>query len=528
MINVMLIDDEELARNYLLNLIDWEHYGFNVVGAFSDAQQALNSFRKTRPELVITDIYMPGKNGLELVSEIREINKRTHVFFISAYNSFEYAKQAIHLKSDEYILKDELDADTFLRKLLEIKGVIIREEENIKYTLSSIIEALFKTSVSEDNYFDIISEDDYLKLHKRYVYVIISKRELPNFIEEVFHRNKSNDYYDESTLSKSYIEAAKACEMKIVAQFKISTMNYLMVLDNDSGIVSDQKIRYLLIKYCGEICNVLSNNDENVITYYYFHKLTVKEFSAFYSRNKGSIVEHYVRFNARIVEFNESESNIDEDTQPDISGENVISALRKADRNTIEEYFAILRNSLTKGDYITYLWYVKALIIALKNFDGSVLDSTSERKFSILEGSNEYQLDESEDMIKFLAAKVEEVLSMERSENKKVYSDSILKTINYIRENYCNAELTLKIVSNEVNLSSSWLSTKFKEEVGVGVSEYICAIRIEKAKKILETTNDMAYEVSEKVGFTSSQYFSRVFKELVGVTPNRYRQDRVK
>ena len=76
-------------------------------------------------------------------------------------------------------------------------------------------------------------------------------------------------------------------------------------------------------------------------------------------------------------------------------------------------------------------------------------------------------------------------------------------------------------------ISASWLSTKFKEEVGIGVSDYINNIRINQAKNIMERDDCMIYEISEKVGFTSSQYFSKIFKENVGLTPNQYRRNMV-
>lgn len=80
-------------------------------------------------------------------------------------------------------------------------------------------------------------------------------------------------------------------------------------------------------------------------------------------------------------------------------------------------------------------------------------------------------------------------------------------------------------MAGNINISTSWLSTKFKEEVGIGVSDFINNVRIEHAKKMLDEKDYMVYEVSEQVGFTSSQYFSKIFKDFVGVTPNRYRKN---
>ena len=83
MIKVLLIDDEKMALEYLENIISWEMYGFEVVGALTDAKQALKIFRRTRPDLVISDVCMQGMDGLDFAGAIREIDQSTHILFLS-------------------------------------------------------------------------------------------------------------------------------------------------------------------------------------------------------------------------------------------------------------------------------------------------------------------------------------------------------------------------------------------------------------------------------------------------------------
>ena len=520
MINVILIDDEDLARNYLVNLVDWEHYGFKLLGAFSDAQQAIKAFQKYRPQLVISDVFMPGKNGLEMVSEIRDIDKTTHILFISAYNSFDYAMQAIHLKTDDYILKDELDPERFLIKLLEIRDVIIKEEQISKYTMGSMIEELFKTDAKEEKYQDLISREDFLKLHKRYAYVIISKCKIPDFIDEIFHQNSEIQYGDDA-LVQSYRDIASQYNLRIVSDFRISSMNYLLVIESIKPIIREQEIKNTIIEFSGSLSSYFVGKALNVNIHYYYHQNTIKDFSTFYSCNNGSIIEQYLVNSARVLEFRESEQR--DNAQPSVNIDDIIIAMKKNDHDRVGIFIDITVRSLKEKDYITFFWYVKSMLIALKQFDGQLMDSVSGRRFSILEKSSEFHLDNPEELIRFISYKSDEVLSISDNDEKKRYSESIVKTLTYLKQHYSDPELNLKNVSQAVNLSTSWLSTKFKEEVGTGINEYICTMRIEKAKEILSDTDDMAYEVSEKVGFTSSQYFSRVFKELVGVTPNKFR-----
>ena len=89
-------------------------------------------------------------------------------------------------------------------------------------------------------------------------------------------------------------------------------------------------------------------------------------------------------------------------------------------------------------------------------------------------------------------------------------------------------DLSGGMVAKAVGLSPSWLSAKFKEEVGMGITEYLNNIRIQKARELLQDSDAMIYEISEQCGFASSQYFSTMFKQLTGKTPNEFRRSRKK
>ena len=121
MIKVLLVDDEKLALEYLEHIIDWEYHGFELIGVTTNPEQALAIYKTHRPDLVISDVKMPGLNGLELGDAIREYGGNTHILFLSAYKNFDYVKQAIRLGIDDYNLKSDLEEDGFLRKILKLK-----------------------------------------------------------------------------------------------------------------------------------------------------------------------------------------------------------------------------------------------------------------------------------------------------------------------------------------------------------------------------------------------------------------------
>jgi len=103
-------------------------------------------------------------------------------------------------------------------------------------------------------------------------------------------------------------------------------------------------------------------------------------------------------------------------------------------------------------------------------------------------------------------------------------SNEVAEVIGYVREYCCNPDISLTKAALKVDMNKDYLSKIFKKEVGVGFSEYVNIQRIKCAKELLETTHMKSYEVSAKVGFQDESYFSKIFKNVVGVRPNDYKK----
>lgn len=105
MLKVFLVEDESLIREGLRDNIPWEQYGYRFVGEAGDGEMALPLIRKSRPDLLITDIKMPFMDGLSLSKIVKEEFPKTKVVIISGYDDFEYAREAIEVGVDQYLLK---------------------------------------------------------------------------------------------------------------------------------------------------------------------------------------------------------------------------------------------------------------------------------------------------------------------------------------------------------------------------------------------------------------------------------------
>ena len=136
MLKVFLVEDETVIREGLRDRIPWEQYGYRFVGEAADGEVALPLIRKTRPDVLITDIKMPFMDGLSLSRIVREEFPKTKILIISGYDDFEYAREAISIGVDQYILKPVTRMS--LRKVLqELKEKIatLKPEDTHKYPL---------------------------------------------------------------------------------------------------------------------------------------------------------------------------------------------------------------------------------------------------------------------------------------------------------------------------------------------------------------------------------------------------------
>lgn len=104
----------------------------------------------------------------------------------------------------------------------------------------------------------------------------------------------------------------------------------------------------------------------------------------------------------------------------------------------------------------------------------------------------------------------------------------VINIIDYVEKNYMNTDLSVSVISDYFNVHISYLSTKFKKHMGMGLSEYIQSMRINKAKELLKESNQKIESVANEVGYFSLRTFVRVFKNNEGITPAEYRKNLIK
>ena len=180
MYHVFLADDEPWALMTLKNMIEWSDYGFAVSGEAEDGEQALARINRTAPDLIISDIRMPGMDGLALLQTIRDSGLRAEVLLVSGYTDFEYARKALQFGCAGYLVKpvEEKELTEYLvkikQRLDENKAAGEGKAGGVKYIQEHYAQALTLQVLSGE-----------FKMSESYISSLIKKRTGKGFSEHL-------------------------------------------------------------------------------------------------------------------------------------------------------------------------------------------------------------------------------------------------------------------------------------------------------------------------------------------------------
>ncbi|MBS7070346.1 MAG: response regulator, partial [Streptococcus parasanguinis] len=128
MYEIMIVEDEELIRQGLTSLVDYEQFGMTVTNQAENGREAWEKFQDRPADILLTDINMPQMNGLDLAHHVKEQSPSCHIIFLTGYDDFEFARKAIKLGADDYLLKP-FSKDDIEEMLAKVKGKLDKERK---------------------------------------------------------------------------------------------------------------------------------------------------------------------------------------------------------------------------------------------------------------------------------------------------------------------------------------------------------------------------------------------------------------
>ena len=535
MFKLLIADDEQIVIEGIKDSINWDQYGIEVVGTAKNGAEALKLAKELEPDIIISDIKMPGLSGLELIEELKDFLPNVKVILISAYEEFDYAKQAIHLGVNSYLSKPVKKAEVINevckiksqleRKLHEeeiTKGLQQRFNENLPILREHFLNTLIRGTCASD--LETKFQTYHLDLSPRQIGVMVCKMDHYHSINLEADEAQVQvlmfriiDIFNEITLPISNSITFQSYNQEIVTIFNTLEINGFTI---EKWIKLAEKIKDRVLE---EIGSEVSIGIGRIYP-------EIKDIGLSY-KEAAKALNYRLVYGDNSVLYIENVEDIETDAYSPLINinellENIQNILYTGKLEEVSDLVDNFRQRLQNAEKIPY-YYIQQLYIQLLSI---ILRTATEIGIGtrlIAENNDLYgtllkieSFSELDNWIKGILGNVCEQINVK---NKLKTKHSIQKAINYIRE-HCQEEISLTSVADYVRLNPTYFSRFFKEETGCSFVDYLKRLRIEKAKELLRTSNLKIYEICEALGYQSVQYFSTLFKNMVGVTPQEYRE----
>lgn len=533
MIKVLIADDELRICELIFRLIDWESLGMSVIAVAHDGRETIKIIKNEMPDIVITDIRMPGYNGVDVIRIGKEYNSDIQFIIISGYSQFDYAQNAIHYGVSDYLLKP-VKAEELTKALLRIKNRIDKNNQmysQVKkaWTLEQQNRRLYREQlimeIAHGKGFDVLTKD-MNTLNEQYKYefipgfftIVIVKADGLNFEE----KTESSFLYEKTQQSLSFAFAPVMQEMQ-GTMLDNGTYIFLFNYENEYAEIESQIHRLLnqmllqkdvfkklhLTIGLGKRVNCLVEVGKSYETAYLAIKdrILVGTDRIIEGKEKIVVQDYKDYFLHTVRELENVVENLDDKRISDIIQEwgTALSKDKEINGYQIEQSAKALVNS--------YLLSMQKNNYTLDEDDNLLKDFMKSIENCISLG----------EIQELLSGTLEQSLSEYRHKRALSGSKPIRDAKEYIRNNLAG-NLTIQEVSEYVGYSSAHFSVRFKQECGITFSDYVMESRIEKSKELLKNTRETIESIAAAVGYSDVKSFTKNFKKYTEVKPSQYRK----
>jgi two-component system response regulator YesN len=516
MYKVLLVDDERIILEGISKIIDWASLDTQLWGTARHGIEALERIAIEQPDIVITDIRMPGMDGLQLVERIHDLYPEIRMIMLSGFNEFEFARKAMLYGVKHYLLKP-------------------CSEQSINQALSEVVEEL-KQSQSEEQFIQRIqseltrvlphAKEQFLKemvTNKTY-----GKREWDNFRSlfgiqlETMHVRLAL-FQAEGQVEYEHLFAVMNIAEDIVERphlllgTTIGERVLLLIhdeLSEDELIGVLEQVRFIFKKFYKMDMTIALSDSGEITEARSLYRETMECLNHRFYLGEGGLITN--RDITQLPEPNEADFTYDEDK---------LCMLVKSGRSDevtreINELFEAMIQERLQAD--TAKTHVTAIYMAI------IRQGLQERLPIYMKDLTKLLgLDTLHALKDFLRAAALEITLVYYEANRNKHSSIIAKVLGIIHDNLGNPLLSLHWVAGEMlYMNSDYLGKLFKKELGDKFSNYVTKVRMDKAIEWINQSEDVkVFELADRLGYGDNpQYFGQVFKKYTGFTPTEFKR----
>ena len=508
---ILIAEDEMLVRVGIKSTVDWEKYGYQVIGEAANGREALEKIEELHPDILLTDIKMPEMDGIQLIREIRDRELPTESIILSCYDEFELAQEAMRYGASDYILKLTLTREKLLQALTRVSRKIEAAQRTAPTTVP--------VSVMKNSFLNMLRDSDHGRDSLNQVKALLKLR------------------LDFDGLSCIAVAVDPAFRQEDFAYEELSKQEEKIVF----GLISDcvENRRFGETFYSDHCCFVYTNLEdrERVIgairtnlsvlsnVSISFGMSTRRNYlpgliSALQDEALEALADRFLHGRASVNHLREDgekrmENRWDTQFIRDIQRHiHDFSYIHRTVRRSVE---VIRDHSACRDTAIRHLLRLYDALMGL--FTQYKVNFDDNRNISVLTG-----MIYAEDAVYFFDWLLDRCFEQTRANVTFPSGFQLEETLAYIESHY-GENLTMTSTAEHFNLSTTYFCAQFKKKCGKSFVEYLNEYRVEQAKVLLATTDQCIYMVAENVGFRDANYFSKVFKKIVHTTPETFKKE---
>lgn len=536
MYKVLIADDETKVTQLIQSLIKWEQLNLELLGVAHDGVKALEMIELYNPDIVITDIRMPGYDGIELIKRAKAVHPSVDFIIISGYQHFDYAHNAIKYDVKDYLLKPlkeeeinrtlskmvdrydtererDVETDILIKRLKKDQTIIQSDfSERFFSSFDQSIDNLTVDSVKESYFYNfnrqffrliaikpdiqISSGDDELLKLLIEKSENVTKRLLQKAVSDMISKKCSDrvlvminyDSEDRKTIRQAFMQIL---EEVTALRDLFHTVNVTVALSDeveswsDLKGLKDQAERRWFDKVLASTSRLIDSDsiergDMSIEEY-----LNDKVKDDFVQAIRELDIQKFKRhFDDWVLTLSLSKT---------ISGQayfNLGNSIRQLTVGTLVRFEMVDENFIEQNTFNETAYYMERSVMALMQYNYLYLETLFESAMELRKKRNRGPIDEA---------------------------------LGYMEANYSEG-ITLDQVSELVGFNTSYFSTLFKKETGINFLEYLTSVRIKQAKIHLADGTLSVAAVAEMCGYSDVKHFAKQFKKHTGLTPAKYRK----
>ena len=545
MLKIFLAEDEVVVRETIKRMIPWEELGFELVGEAADGEMALPLLIRQQPDLLITDIKMPFMDGLTLARLAKKEIPGLKVVILSGYDDFNYAKQAIGIGVEDYLLKP-ITKNALIERLSEIRSRYEHEKTQKEYYEKFQREMQAYEKNSSRDFFEALVDGsmDMMEVYKRAEKLGLDiVAEAYNVL--IFTMNCDEDFSGQRDEYSSWeAESLELLENFFAGHssamlFRSNIFSYGVLLKGQRETIEENtracvdEIRKILSRQDGrrEWFLVVGQSVERLSQIQKSYHTASRAFSQRYLYDENILYYDEMETMEHPGGQAETEDNaylqkVDVNAlNPAILQKFLSNGLQEEAENFVKDYFyaigqepmesLVFRNYVILNVRFSVISFIKGL-----GCDTNEMESADTEEVLAESGKN------MESAIAYAKKMISQAIEI-RDQNSGNKNRSILKTaVDFIDSHYMEEDISLNTVANVANVSANHFSALFSQNMGQTFIEYLTTLRMNKAKELLRCTGMRSSEIAGEIGYKDAHYFSYLFKKTQGMTPSDYRKAR--